>query len=481
MKLPKFLLQQVDQESEITEPKTAEDFYDLGVSEEESGDNWFTSDLRKSLKFYDRAHDYYKKSLEVDPTFSDALFNLPRLEFDVYNKYVKDDSVILDDLENCEEILKSNNDSPLMKDLISICKTFESCFDIALKSNSTIGWDFYYNLALVYFEYIEDLCSDITNVNEIVNSNSEIVLSLERCVNWFDQIFGYFESFNGEANEYFELDSIIQVICDAFNLISTVNESMHSPQLLAIINGITNPLLIRIDNLANELVTSELIDKKFNIELNNAKLNQISSNIFDFETLVQCWNSQNEVLGFSIERKLLEGSSYRTFLDKIDLSISDEEKWKILTHMSGFYKELYEIMKTEVSGLEKSKDFDGDTLSTKICLLCSITIERADIELERSLLNLEISMNNKPQLQLNAKNILKNAIIFSKKTGGLKESSGGKLSRSKKQREAVMRLCLIDGKPQEEWDIILGSRYWPLELQSLEGVTLYRGMYNDIL
>lgn len=481
MKLPKYLMDRMENSSDVSDPKTAEDFYDLGVSEEESGDRWFTSDLGKGLRFYNRAHDYYLKSLEIDPTFSDALFNLPRLEFDVYIKYIKDDSVVMSDLENCDEVLKNKSNFPLIKDLTSICKTFESCFEIGLRSNSTIGWDFYYNLALVYFEYIETLCSDIPNVDAIFNPNNEIVLSLERCVNWFDQIFNYFESFNGEENEFFGIDSIVQVICDAYNLISTVNESMYSNQLLDITNPIMEPLLNKIDKLANELLINGMVHVSSGIELRLAKLNQRSSSLYDFQSLIQCWNSQNETLGNCVEKKLLEGSSYRTFLDKLELSLSDEAKWGILTHMSAFYKELYEITRNEVTELEKSRDSYGDTLSSKICLLCSINTERADIELERSLLDVEISIQNRPRLETNAKNILKNTIIFSKKSGGLKESVGGKLSRSKKQREAVMRLCLIDGNSQEEWDVILGARYWPVEIQTLNDISIYKNMCNYFL
>lgn len=478
-KLPRYLMNKVEDATPVSEPKTAADFYDLGVMEEESGDRWFSSDLAKSLRFYHRAHDYYKRSLQLDGGLLDSLFNLPRLEFDVYNKYIKNDSVVLQEFENCDDVFRDASPNRLLKDLISICKSFETCFEVASKSPSTdtnaIGWDFYYNLALVYFEYIESSCNDLANVNQILhNANSEVLMALERCAMWFQRIFDYFETMDGQENDKFDSTSVVQVLCDAYNLVSTVNESMYSLELLAATSPYTEPLLVRIDTLSN-LIIPNLEDSECVAQLELSKLNESSSSIFDFQALHQLWN-QNASIEISVEKRLLEGSSYRSFLDKMESRpeiITDSLKWEILSYMSSFYKELYEILKSDVTELEKSRKYSGDELSSKISLLCTITIERGDIELERSLLNIEVSVNNRNTLQGNAKNILKNAIIFSKKSGGLKESVSGKLSRAKRQREAVMRLCIIDGKTQEEWDTILGAQYWPLELEGLKDIDVY--------
>lgn len=466
--------------------ETAEDFYLQGVDFEESGDRWFSSDLSKSIRFYHRAHESYKKTLQMDPIMIDALFNMPRLEYDVYNKYTKDDSVVLEDLINCEDALNDKGPHGLFKDIIGLCKSCECTIDTLKSSNNeaSIGLDIYLIVTLCYYEYIEFLCNDIS-VIENLNLDSELVKSIQRSIYYFGNLVNLVNNMSkNETNEEnIDVESIVNIATESYKMVSNVYEILYSTDLIDYFNTLMKDFVNEIDAFSNEIALDLSIDNSNKLKI--SKLNELTSRKLDFKEFIELWNSDNNLNGL-IEKQLVEGSSIRSFLDKLDeynqinnLETPSDVKWEILTFLNNIYKNIVDIIKPQILEMEKSiTSTENDVLSNKICLICSIFIERSDIDLERSLLTNEDAIKNQTILRNNSRNLLKNAIIFSKKTGGIRESTSGKLSRSKKQREAVMRLCLIDGKSQDEWDIILGEKYWPLELKELSNIDVYKKLFN---
>lgn len=462
------------------QPETAEDFYDEGVSYEESGDRWFTSDLSKALRFYYRAHNSYKQALNCKPTMGDALYNLLRLEYEVYNKYIKDDSVVLDDLDNCAEALNDNKSGGLIHDIVSLCNSFENGIDILYQSDnqSLIGWDFYFNVAMCYLEYIETLCSD-SSTSDNLNLNSELIKYIQRCIFMFGKVMDFMQHSLENNDENVSVEMVASVCIESYKMFSTIYETLYKEELINFMDVIMRDYLVKVDYIAGKLPIEHLpMDVAHTLKI--SKLNECASRELNYDNFINIWNSENQ-LNSVLEKQLVETSSIRSYLDKFETSqvtIPLEAKWNMLTMLSNKYRTINDVLRTQITDLERTQSSENDLLSSKISLLCSVFIERADIDVERSLLDVYDAIQNQTVLQNNCRNLLKNAIIFSKKSGGIRESMSGKLMRKKKQREAVMRLCLLDGKPQEEWNIIVGEKYWPLELKELSDIPAYKILFS---
>lgn len=478
------------EEETTTNPTTAEEFLDQGVQFEESGDRWFTSDLSKAIRFYHRAHNSYKEALKLNPILSDALYNLPRLEYEVYDKYTKDESVILDDLTNCADAINDNKQGGLFQNIYSLCKSFETSMEILIESgnDSLIGWDFNFNTGMCYYEYIEVLCSEPTNIINL-NSESELVSLIKRCMKLFNSVLNSIENIirnnkNTVEDEKNDKLSILNVCIECYKMISTVYETLYNDELLNNMDLITSSFVEKIDYFVNEIINNN-INNEIPIDLINSlkifKLNQIASRQLNYNNFFKIWNSQEIELNNNLEKQLVESSSIRSFIDKfetIDLQLPVELKWQILSDLNNKYKIITETLKQQIKEIETLQNLENDLLTKKISLLCSVFIERADIELERSFLEISEAISNRQILQNNCKNLLKNCLIYSKKSGGLKESSSGKLMRKKRQREAAMRLCLLEGKSQDDWNLIIGDKYWPLELKSISEIDAYKKFFS---
>lgn len=469
-------------EQNNSEPTTAEDFYTQGITSDESGDRWFSSDLSKSLRFYYRAHNYYKEALKLKPDLGDALFNLPRLEYDVYSKYIKDDSVVLEDLENCAEALNDNGEDGLFQNVESLCKRFENCISVMQQANEgDIGWDFKFNVAMCYFEYIDVLCSDAFIVQNIP-SNNNLVMAIQRCIELFSNVLDYTVGATvGTINDVtVNLETVAGVCVESYRMVTAIYETLYTEDLIRFIDTITNQYLQKVDEVANSF-TIDVIPMDVLVPIKIAKLHERAARELNFDSFINIWNSETD-LNNILDKQLVETSSIRSFIDKfetVDMQLPHENKWRILSLLNGKYKIITETLRNEIKALESINSTEGELLSGKISLLCSVFIERADIDLERSLLDCEESFQHKTTLQKNCVNLLKNALIFSKKSGGIKEGANEKLTRKKRQREAAMRLCLIEGKSQQEWNTIIGEKYWPSELQAISEVDAYKAYFTQ--
>ena len=489
MKLPRSVLERMrapkGESFNESEPTTAEGYYDRAVSHEESGDRWFSSDLSKAIRFYYRSHVDYLKALKLDPINEDALYNLPRLEYEVYSKYTKEDSVILDDLTNCADVLNDNGKDGLFQDIQGICKHFESSISILQQSGneSLIGYDFYFNIAICYSEYIDILCSNAQNIMEI-QLGDELTLSIDRCMQMFLKFFEHIKhimnsKIGDDSDTIEDIESITNGCIESYRMIATVYESLYSDQLIMFMDGVMGTFVEEVDTIANTLVP--IIQ---NIGLLNtlkiSKLNERCSRVLNCDEFLNLWSSHTD-LNSNLQKRLMEASSMRSFIDKfevVSLELSINNKWSILGTMSNQYRSITDIIKREITDIETSKSMESDLLSSKIILMCSIFIERADIELERSLVPITEAISSRTILQNNSKTLLKNALIFSKKSGGIRESIMGKLSRKKRQREAAMRLCLLEGKHQNEWNTIIGEQYWPAELNTIGEIEAYKSYFS---
>lgn len=487
MKLPKSVMNRMATIEKTSlnasvQPTTSEEFYNEGVNNEESGDRWFSSDLSKALRFYYKAYLNYKESLKLNPTNADVLYNLPRLQYEVYGKYTKDDAVILADLDNCANALSDNSPGGFFQNIIFICRNFEASINTLMQSGqeSSVGWDFYYNLAMAYFEYIETSMCDSSLLGNL-NADSHIIGAIQKCIFMFDKILDQtLENLNNkDENQFLELEALCGLCIESYRMVSSIYESLFTPQLLQIMDRITANFIFKIDEMSKNLLEQQLEPETL-INLKISKLKERAARALDYEEFIAAWDSEID-LHSNIEKQLTETSATRSFLDKFDtvgIKIEPSLRWKILSVLSSKYRIISDFLRETIKELEGSNNSDSDDLSTQICLLCAVYIERADIDLERSILDVAEAVQNQVVLQNNCKSFLKNALIFSKKSGGLKESVAGKLMRKKKQREAAMRLCLFERKTQEECNIIIGKEYFPLELKEISEIEAYKRLFS---
>ncbi|GMM34023.1 hypothetical protein DASC09_013480 [Saccharomycopsis crataegensis] len=165
----------ISNQENFVELKTSEDFLNQGTEEEESGDRFTLSDLSKSLRFYQKAYEYYlqakdlsyaelananKRKPKSSQLLLDCVYNASRLLFHVFNEFVKDDIINFQvDVKNIDNVV--NSDYSILKTLPEVLKSHEDAISIYQKLSAEDGsqvfvWDLFYNTCLVYTELIED-------------------------------------------------------------------------------------------------------------------------------------------------------------------------------------------------------------------------------------------------------------------------------------------------------------------------------------
>ncbi|GMG46790.1 unnamed protein product [Ambrosiozyma monospora] len=499
-----------------SQPQTVDELFIAGSQEEEYGDRWLSSDLSKALRFYQRAFNYYKSGLNLQSDHLDIRYNCSRLLFNVYTEYIKNESVYFSELTNCDESL-SGNDDAVIQPLANIVKFFQISCDVI----GRFSWDLYYNCALCYFEYLEELTKESdgfsTHTEEVFSllSQTKVLLQqvLEYQVNDLNSFVKECKSFEQDTNtsaytkvnpqETEKQDDVYantqetvlpSTICDTclncYRLITTFYEACSAPDQYNLVEENTSNFLNSVDEISTFLIenfhpsSTDMIpslDDESIDGLKVAKLGLLASQCTDFDSLKSVWLSDGIS---SVESLLAEASSYRTLLDKFDVTenmIMGTTRWNVLSLMTKKYKEAFDIIKHEYDSLKDPRSHNSDKKTILISQLCSILIERADIDLERSQMDIEVAVKSVTVLKTNHKNFLKSCLVFSKQSGGLRESISDKLTRRKKQKEALIRLCLVEGKRSTaELDQIVGQDYWPQELKEISDLGVYNQFIIDI-
>lgn len=82
----------------------------------------------------------------------------------------------------------------------------------------------------------------------------------------------------------------------------------------------------------------------------------------------------------------------------------------------------------------------------------------------------------------NCQNFLKNASTLASQSGGLRERALEKQQRHKSKIDAVLRLCILEGKTSVgELDAILGRSRWVSELPNLVRMGYFRQFGIDLI
>ncbi|KAG7742065.1 hypothetical protein KL911_001112 [Ogataea haglerorum] len=467
-----------------TQPDSAESLYIRATEEEEFGDRWLGSDLAKALRFYQRAYSLYLESLQLQTDYLDSRYNVSRLLFFVYDRYVKNDAVVLDELENCSEAL-TGTASSVVRPLREVIQVFQESIQIA-QAAEDFPWDLYYNAVLCYFEYMEELVKDGDHFGELVSCGEKCVellrMVLEHQMRELAALSSPEETpVSAKEHEYETQQeaivppTVLETCVTGYKIIATAYEGAVSEYERGLVE-------LRFANAAQELdgLVSTLVDQysapaeDFVPPLSSADLEQLqvaklcyeAAKADSFDTLFDLWRGAK-----SVETLLLENESYRTLLAKKD-DMPAATRWQVLSSISNRYKEAFELLRQEYDQLKRAAT--NLQLGSKIAQMCSILIERADVDLERSQ-TATLEEKTRGILATNANKLLRNAITYSQQSGGLRESMLEKLARRKKLKEASTRLCILEGKTStEELDKIVGRAFWPQELHELKELGIYK-------
>lgn len=503
-------------------PSTATEYLEQGSIDEESGERWLGSDVSKCLRFFNKAYSNYIQAIKLDPKLLDAHYNSVRLLLHTYQTFKR--------IPSGHDIAIENASLEVVQNISDIRIAYENSLE-RVQQLGQVPNDLLYNYAIVYLEWLE-------SQQEEQDDESSLLVSFEQVVEVYDRVQGIFQNllnsqmeelerfvndlqnidtnnFSGgdiyignsssssdktkqeelTSEEVVQPTDLFETVLSSYKLIQSVYENASSNDLIQTVSQLVAPLLQINDNVANELIIkysesshvnsmiSNITLKDVN-ELKLVKLNLLAlaeTNIF---RLLDIWKNDNEIPETLPEKFMVASDSIQALLDRNDINLltvnsqgteSDKDTfWKILTFQNNMLKRAQELL-NELMQLQKKSNLQLEDLGSLIVQVSEVIIARADIELQRSLINnYSSSVNNHLVLMTNCKNLLKNAINIASLNGGLRERMMVKINREQCKLEAVFRLCILENRTSiEELDKVMTRNKWVNELPNLKKLGLY--------
>lgn len=442
----------------------------------------------------------------------DGYYNACRLLFHVYNQYFKVDGINIYILKNIDSVLTGDSNS-VVQDLSSIVIGHEQALMIAeSKDSSRISSDLLFNLTLLYTEIIEveqnNLESnDIEKILQVGNKSQEMFKKLiESQITDLNKFIIDLNQANNEnvstllssarssqpqpkneeqrQEEYTSEDimqptDIFETILNGYKLVQAQLENVSHPNEITTVLDNVNPFIQFLEtallelnnqfNLKPDALAGVTTEQQNEFILLRQYIIGLSTN--DWELIHEGWIT-NESLPKIPETYMLAADNVQTFIDRNDLTTENEEYgemyWKCLTFMDSRLKIAQTILSDQVNEKKKVPSGEDNSLSSLISQLSEIMIARSDIELQRCQLSIPIAIKNSEIIFKNSKVFLKNAMNIANTSGGLREKVSDKLTREYRKSQAVLRLCLLEGKISiEELDNILGRERWHYEIPNL--------------
>lgn len=416
---------------QLVEPRTAEDFCAQGADCEDSGDRWVSSDLCKALRFYHSAFLNYQKAIERDSI--EAYYNSARLLFHVYMQYVKNEGVDISTLENVGDAV-----TDIVKPIQECILWHERAVDVCRLNGTTPSWDLLFNMALAYCEAIE-----LENSLELVNKASDcFMLVLEEQSN---QIRLSRDLENASSELQVETDvteeTLLETLVSSYRLVQSAYEAA---------GGDVERVWMLDQALSGIVSACDLISQDIRItdELRLAKTSSLGYRVGTVKEVSQLW--MNPEIADSPEKLMLAGDNIQFLIDT-SANLSREDLWESLTAMNKLYKQSQDALQATLKSLPIAQDYMKSGLLQQICALM---IARADIDLQRSsdvfFRDFEPSAKNRSILSSNCHNLLKSAVAITNQSGGLRETVSNKLMRLRRKNEAMVRLCILERKSQDD-------------------------------
>lgn len=223
--IPKAALKNKRKVKQTVELNTTEEFLSQGTEEEESGDRFTLSDLSKSLRFYQKAYEYYLQAASLATNTNsatssnngnsslllDSVYNSSRLVFHVYNQYVKPNVINFNiDLKSIDNVVNSTDSilQPLPQILQRHLQAIQLYRQLGIPKSKYFPWDLYYNTCLVYIELIEDATEEdvpVSLVEEYINSAVQLFMEIleyqvSELASLLDDLNGVKSSSNNSSN-----------------------------------------------------------------------------------------------------------------------------------------------------------------------------------------------------------------------------------------------------------------------------------------
>lgn len=487
------------------EPATVEEYVETGALEEESGDRWLGSDITKALRFYQRAYTNYLKAIHLDKARSnfDGFYNASRLLFHVYNQYFKTDGVDVYSLVNIAEVL-TGDQSSVIQNLSDIVTAHEQACLIGEQLFHRIPQDLLYNMILVYTEVLEveqenNAANDFQEILQLGLKVQQLIRQLitDQCneVEKFVVELGKATDANYTAEastvtaneqqreeEYtsetvVQPEDIFETVLTGFRMCQAVYENVANVLELAGANEAINPFIAYLENVATELKNFNnealaLVTENQVKELTILRQYMAGLSTNDLDQILAGWNDAG--LPATEATYMLAADNIQTFIDRNDLTLMNPDMglvyWKALTNMDAKLKLAANIIQHKYNDKKKlpSGSEGNSDLSSLISQLSDIMIARSDIDLQRCQLDIDVAKKNAEVIFKNSKTFLKNAMNLANTSGGLRERASEKLTREYRKVQAVIRLCLLEGKTSiQELDTILGRHRWQAQLPGL--------------
>lgn len=498
------------QEKPAQEPASVEEYVETGALEEESGDRWLGSDIAKALRFYQRAYTNYLKAIQLDKARAnfDGFYNASRLLFHVYNIYFKTDGVDVYGLANIGDVL-TGDETSVIQNLSAIVTAHEQACSIGERLfNGNIPQDLLYNLILAYTEVIEveQENSSTKDFNQMLLLGAKVQDLIRKLIaDQYHDLEKFVIELNlatGSSNdaattsatgheeqreEEYTSETIVQptdifeTVLTGYRMSQSIYENVAVVGDLTRANDLINPFITYLDGVGAELhkftdeslalITEEQVQE---YKILHQYILGLATN--DLDQILGLWNDSS--LPETEATYMLAADNIQTFIDRNDITLANSEAneemglvyWKALTNMDGKLKLAANILQQKFNTKSKlpSGSEENNDLSSLISQLSDIMIARSDIDLQRCQIDITIAKKNGEVIFKNSKTFLKNAMNFANTSGGLRERAGEKLTREYRKLQAVIRLCLLEGKTSvQELDTIMGRQRWQGELPNL--------------
>lgn len=450
------------------QPETADEYLSQGIDDEESGDRWYSSDLLKSLRFFERAYEGYTKALQLDDSLLDGYYNLSRLLFHVYNKFTKVEQVRM---SNLQDLLMFG--PHVLLELTQIIDYFEFVMT-KFEQSGKKSWDLIYNTLLIHQEFIDESDLNLDQILSICNKSIQYYqIYLDHQITQLKEILvdeAVDEPEDTEDTNDGEIDEIeiitpavvLETIVSALTLVQSVYESATDKSEIVVINSSLDGFVKFLTTQAKNLADQDFGDKF------NDQLQDFTDNLSEIEKLIlfiNCFNleSVNEVIQVLQNLENSHSTRFEFYLSSNDLllSIVSEPNWETYSFIAKYFKKGQDLL----TNLLNQTSANHESFSSKVSLILKILINRSDIDFQRSKIANEA---NKQVLQKNVVNLLKNLVTWTNKSGGLRENIIDLLNRAYLRKRATLRLSLLESG---NIDGLLKDRsLWTHEIEELKEI-----------
>ncbi|CCD25667.1 uncharacterized protein NDAI_0F03490 [Naumovozyma dairenensis CBS 421] len=483
------------------QPITQDDYYIEATELEEQAERWQLSDLKKTLRFYIKAMEFYDYALSQAPDKTtmgsfEVYYNKTRLLLKIFTDFTNNNGYI-----NVFDFIKSTDDLSNLECLISPIEEIVSNFEEGLtrfNDVNVITWDYKFNLLTAYVTLLES--SDLTGALLIELLPRFITLTQELIrsqLNELEENRQLFEADNSDADStgfqqlsptdkppsrdgsgvrtnLLENDTEIMEVSDQITT-TTIQEVFVNAYKFA--ETVLETILQNASNTINEIQKNYILDTvlKFCSQLddmitttnlftyftndNSLELSELEATKLGIKGITYILQNDlsllEELLSSTTQVARDQGSLLSVKIDVLQLAIStinEQElsiKWKLSTALSKLLNENKGILSEKRSKLTASMAH-GDELSQTVFQLCLILNTSADNEMSRWSIKKNIMLQENQHnengnrtleiLKKNARTLLTNSTNMSQIQCGLQETIIDKIKRNYIYQQSTLRI-----------------------------------------